>query len=87
MGESVDIRRAVRSILVSNRHLQNFKIQLRGAEQEIEVAEGIEVAEIVSVCHETKIVVPKQHFGSAQRIFDPLIEQPRERHAEKLIPQ
>ena len=58
---------------------------MRRAEQQIEIAERIEVAEVGAVGRDALVVGAAQHLGAAQRVLDRLPEQPREGQAEELV--
>src|SRR6185436_6254101 len=76
MGKSLPVGAPIGPILIANRDFQNMEIQFRGAEQQVEIAKGIEVPEVLSVRHQSLIVTTKQDFCATERIFDPLIQQP-----------
>ena len=46
MREAMDIGGPVSSLLVTNGHFENLEIELGCPEQQIEITEGIELAEI-----------------------------------------
>ena len=87
MREAMDIGGTVGPLLVANGHFENFEIELGRSEQQVEISEWIEFAEIGSVRCDTFIVSSEQHFRPTERVLDPFAEQPRKCHAEKLIPQ
>src|SRR5262249_12870441 len=62
-------------------------VEPRRAEQEIEVPEGIEVAEEVAIVRDPRVIAPVEHLRAAERILDGLLEKPREGEAEELVSQ
>src|SRR6476659_4388276 len=84
---ALDVRRAVRPLPVPNWQVHDAQRQPRRAEEQIEVAERVEVAKISTVGGNPLIVRPAQHFGSAQGVFDRLSKKPRKRQAEELVPE
>ena len=63
--ETADLRGAVFAVFVPDDDFGNLKIQFGGAEQQIEIAEGIEIAEIISVFLDGLIVGPIKRLGAA----------------------
>ncbi len=59
MSESLNVAAAIGPTLVANRDFQNMEIQLRGAEQQVEIAEEIEVSEVITIRHQSLIVTTK----------------------------
>ena len=52
MAPPLDVGRAVGALAVSDRQLDDLEPELRGAEQQVEIAERIEVAEVCAVGRE-----------------------------------
>src|SRR5829696_8497026 len=48
------------------RRLDDFEILLRGAEDQVEIAEWIEVSEIATLPYQHLVILAQQHFGTAQ---------------------
>ena len=85
MGKSLDVGGPVGPILISDGNFNDMKIELRRAEQQIEIPEGIEVSKILPIGHQAIIISPEEDLSSTERIFDPLIQQPGKRHTEEFI--
>ena len=73
VAEARDLGFAEGARLVVDRHLDDFQVLLGGAEDQIEVAERIEVAEIVALARDHLVVLAQQHLGAAQRVGQPLV--------------
>ena len=65
-----DVGFAVEPLTVSDRNLGDLEVELRGAEDEIEVAERVEVPEEGAVRRDSLVVLPPQHLGPAERVLD-----------------
>src|SRR5438105_12940111 len=85
MAPALDISLTVGSLVIAHRHVDNLEVELGGAENQVEVAKRIEVAEVGAVGGDGLVVCPAQHFGPAKRVLDVLAEQPGKSHAEKLV--
>ena len=51
-----------------DRRLDDLEVLLGRAEDQVEIAERIEVAEIAALRAPTLVVLPQQHLGAAQRV-------------------
>ena len=87
MRKSADVGLAVTALSVTHRYFDDFEIQLRRAEQQVEVAKWIKIAEIVPARGDSLVVTLPQDFGAAQRIFDRLAEKPAQQKREEFIAQ
>src|SRR4029453_711754 len=85
--EPADLGLSVGAVVIANRQVDEPEVQARGAEQEIEVSEGIEVAEVRAARLDALVVPLEEHLGAAERVGDPLAEEPGERHSEELVPE
>jgi len=83
MAEARDVGRAIGTHGVPNRHFDDFERKFRRAEDEVEIAERIKIAEIIVALGDAVIMLPPQRLGAAQRIGEALIEQPGEQQREK----
>src|ERR1043165_6900940 len=70
-----DVCLAVRASAVANREIDDAMVQLGGAEEQIEVAERVKVAEIGPIGGNALIVFAPQHLGAAQRVLDGLAQK------------
>ena len=57
MGEAGDVRLAVAALVVADGEVDDAEVEPRGAEQEVEVAERIEVAEVRAVGGDPLVVL------------------------------
>src|SRR4051812_23006665 len=85
MPKARNLRFTIGTVGVTDRNLHDLQIEFRGAEDEIEISEGIEIPEIGAARFEPNIVAPAQNLGPAQCIGKALREQPREDDREKLV--
>src|SRR6185437_14565571 len=85
MAKARNLGLAIGPTGVPDRHFDDFQGQLRGAEDQIEIAERIEIAEIAASGLEPLVVGAPQHFGAAQRVGETLSEQPAEGVREQLV--
>src|SRR5262249_15534526 len=84
---ALDVSFPINALLVAYRLLNDLQIILCGAENQVEISERIDLAEVGSIGGDHVIISPAEHLGSAQRVLDALAKQPRERQAEKLVTQ
>src|SRR5208282_3408566 len=80
-----DVGLAVSALCVANRHVNDLQIELGSAEDEIEIAEWIELPEVASISRDQVVVLSTQHLGAAKRVLDFLSQQPRKSDREKLV--
>src|SRR3984893_14694564 len=66
VAKARDLGLAEGARLVVDRGLDDFEILLCGAEDQIEIAERIEIAEIVALPRQHFVVLPQEHLGAAQ---------------------
>ena len=76
MPESGNLGAAIGPGSISNGHINHFEVQFGTSEDQVKVSEGVKVAKVVALSHEPLIVVFGQHLGSAERIRNPLVEEP-----------
>jgi len=87
MCKASDIGGSVGTILVADGNFDHLHVEFRGTKQQIKIPEWVEIPEIGSVLGNSLVVGSKQNFGPAEGVLDTLIQQPRKRHAEKLVAQ
>src|SRR6266852_2520490 len=85
VAEAVDLRLAVAPRPVAHRHLDDLQSQPRGSEEEIEIAEGIEIAEVRPPRRQPPVGVAPEHLGAAEGVLDAPPENPGEGEAEELV--
>src|SRR5207237_8177964 len=87
IGEAGDVGRPVGALAIADGNLHDAEVELGRAEDEIEVAEGIEVAEMRPARREPRVVLAPDHLGAAQRVLDRLADETREEEPEEAIAQ
>src|SRR4051812_7658228 len=86
MAPTLDVGRAVIAGTVTDRDFYDLQAQPGCTEQQVEVAERVEVAEIGAILRDARIVGFPQDLGPAEGVLDRLPKQPRKSPAEKLVP-
>ena len=79
MPPPADVRGPVPARAVANRQIDDLESKFRRAEQEVEVSERVELAEVRAVGGDQFVISPCKHLGSAERVFHRLAQQPGER--------
>ena len=72
--EAADLGLAVGARAIADRQLDDLQVLLGGAEEQVEVAERIEVAEEAAVGGDALVVAAEEHLGAAQRVLESLLE-------------
>jgi hypothetical protein len=85
MPPSLYLNIPVLPIPVSDRHINNFPIQTGRAEQQVKIAERVEIAEIRAIGHDAGIILLPEHFRSAKSVFNGLAEEPTEEFSKNMI--
>src|SRR5436189_6025117 len=85
MPPSLYVCFAIRSIPISNGTINKLEIQLRGAENQVEITERIKLAKIIPAAFQQPVIRSPKDFGSTERVFDRLSKKPGECEAEKLV--
>src|SRR5215472_3131494 len=67
--KAADFSFSVRPSAVANRQLDDLEILLGRAEQQIEVPEGVEVAEEAAIAGNLLVIPPKKNLRPTERIF------------------
>ena len=78
---------AIGSFAVTNGDFNDLKILFYRAENQIKVSKGVKIPEIASIILDFFIILAKQGFGAAERVFELLIKDPGEHKGEKFIPK
>src|SRR5437879_3776285 len=86
VGKPPDVRGPVIPFQVMDRDLQDLEVELGGPEEEVEVAERIEVAEIPAISFDAAVILAPEHLGAAERVIHPLVVHAGDRRAEWIIP-
>ena len=77
-----DVGCAVAALLVAHGYFHTLETQRARAEEQIEIAEGIEVAEVAAAGLEVLVIDFPDHLGATERDFEALAQQPWE-HGRK----
>src|SRR5580765_7902565 len=85
MPPTLDVGRAVLTRTVANRNFYDLQLELRSSEEQVEVSERVEIAEVGAVMRDPCIVGFPQDLGPTQGVLDRLPKQPGESPAEKLV--
>ena len=75
MLPALDVRVAVGAGLVADGQVEDAEVELRGTEEEVEVAEGVKVPEVVAVLGDEFVVFAEEDFGAAEGVLDALPEE------------
>src|SRR5687768_17060228 len=70
---------------VAHRHLHQGQLDTRGAEEQVEVSERVELAKLLPGGRDTLVIGFPQDLRPAQRILDALTQEPGKDEAEELI--
>src|SRR6266446_1764785 len=76
---------SVGAITVPDRQVDNFQIQPGRSKQQVKITEGVKVSKVFAVGRDLVIVGSPQRLGAAKRIFERLLQQPRERQTEEFV--
>ena len=85
MFPALDVGRAVGAFTIADGDIRDLEVEFRGTEEEVEVPEGIEVAEVGAVGGDGFVVRAAQDFGSAEGVFHGLTEEPGEDEAKGFV--
>jgi len=85
MAESADLGHAVGPLTVPDRQLRDLHVQSRRAEEQVKIAERVEVAEERPTLCDLLVVSAQECLGPAEGVLDPLLQDPGKGQAEKLV--
>ena len=85
MAPALDIGFSVRPFPVTYRQVHDSEVQSGRAEDQVEIAERIDLAEVGTVGRDPLVICLAQNLGPAQRVLNTLTEQPRKGEAEELV--
>src|SRR3974390_2978211 len=80
-----DLRLAKGACLVVDRRLDDFEVLFGCAENQIEIAERVEIAEIAALSGQHFIVLAQQHLGAAQRIRQAGVDEIAEKISKEAV--
>src|SRR5688572_14859571 len=83
--EAADLGLAVGARAVAHRQLDDLQVLFGRAENQVEVAERIEVAEEAARARDLFVVATEQHLGAAQRVLEALLQNRRQREPEEFV--
>src|SRR3989344_7500370 len=81
----MDFRFTVLTVSITYGNLNDLEVHFAGTEQQVEVAERIEVAKVGAVPDQRQIIFPEHHLGAAQRVLQAFAEQPGKGHGEEFV--
>lgn len=67
-----DVGRAVGPLAVADGKVDDLQVEFCRAEDQVEVAKGVEIAEIGTVGGDILVIFPPHDLGAAERILDGL---------------
>ena len=76
MAPALYVGRAICTVSISNRHVDDFQVQFGRTKQQIEISERIEVPEIRAIGGQDFVIGSANHLRSTERVPDRLAEQP-----------
>ena len=85
MAEAVDACRAVGAVSVANRNIDASERHRGRRKEQLEVAKGIEISEVVSPPGEAIVVTSGYELRTAERITDAHIEDQAQRLGEEHV--
>ena len=85
MGDAGDVRLAVGAVFVAHGDVADAQAHERRAEEEIEIPEGVEVAEFWQAFQQPFVVGARHHLGAAEAVLDALAEDKTERVGEEVV--
>ena len=83
--KSGDLGFAEGARLVVYGRLDDLEVLLRRAEDQVEIAERIEIAEIVALARQYLVALAQQRLGAAQRIGQPGVDEIAEEVGEQAV--
>ena len=85
MAEATDVGTPVDPLFVVDGEVYNFSVELCGAKEEIKVPKRVKVSKEGSSVFNICIVITREHLGTAERIFESLIQYPTKNSAKEFI--
>jgi hypothetical protein len=85
VAPALDVGGAVGAFPIADGDVADFEVLFVGAEEQVEVAERIKLAEVGAVGGDLEVVFAGEDLGAAERVFDALAEEPGESQAEEFI--
>lgn len=71
-----DVGCTIGALAIADGEIDDLEVEFGGSEDQVEIAEGIEIAKVGAVgCYFFVVFFP-HHFGAAKGIFDGLTEHP-----------
>src|SRR6185437_4822269 len=84
---ALDVGVPVGALAVADGKVDNLQVIFGGAEDQIEIAERVDLPEITAVGGDDFVIVAAQYFRAAKRVLDALTQQPGKRHTEEFVAQ
>ncbi len=85
MFEALDVRCSVRAFLVADGYFDDLKVVFCRAEEQVKVAERVEIAEVSASFFDFFVVCFEKDFRAAECVFDALVKEPGEDEAEHFV--
>src|SRR5439155_9361110 len=80
-----DVGLAVGTGAITDGQVEDAQVEPSRTEEQIKIAEWIEVAEVSAVIRDQLVMPAQEYLGSAERVLNGLAQQPGEGHAEKFV--
>ncbi len=85
MLPALDVGLSVGARSIADGKIDDLAIQAGRSEEQIEIAEGVEVAEVGAVGGDRFVVLLPKHLRPTERVLDGLAQEPAKRQAEELV--
>ena len=85
MFPALDVGRPVSAFAVADGDVGDFEAEFAGAEEQVEIAERIEVAEVSAVRDDFFVILGADDLGAAECVFDGLPKEPGEDLAKDFV--
>src|SRR6476620_1982339 len=85
MAPTLDIRFTIGAVTVADWNIGNFQMEVVGAEEQIKITKGVEVAEVRTIGCDAFIVFFEKRLGPAEGVLHRLTKRPAKGNTEKLV--
>ena len=85
VAEARNVGFSVGAVPVADRDVADFQVEEGRAEEQVEIAEGIEVAELLYTNQQSLIIRLEKHFCAAKAVLDRLAQYGGQGDGEKLV--
>src|SRR6185437_5162950 len=73
------------AVEITHRNFDHLEVELGGTEHQIEIAEGVELAEIAAVLRQLLVILAPQRLGAAERVGEALVQQEGEDGGDEAV--